>query len=96
MKCILTLIAVLLSSATRAEMDESVRVEATMAECDKGIVCACPDSPALELSVVKTCGEYIPMDKVYAQCHDRVFKVPDRGSVNPTPLGGLGQRHFAA
>jgi hypothetical protein len=24
------------------------------------------------------------------------FKVPDRGSVNPTPLGGLGQRHFAA
>jgi len=29
--------------------------------------------------------------------HYRVsFKVPDRGSVNPTPLGGLGQRHFAA
>ncbi len=27
---------------------------------------------------------------------DEVFKVPDRGSVNPTPLGGLGQRHFAA
>jgi hypothetical protein len=25
-----------------------------------------------------------------------LFKVPDRGSVNPTPLGGLGQRHFAA
>jgi hypothetical protein len=24
------------------------------------------------------------------------FKVPDRGSVNPTPLGGLGRRHFAA
>ncbi len=26
----------------------------------------------------------------------KIFKVPDRGSVNPTPLGGLGQRHFAA
>ena len=26
----------------------------------------------------------------------KLFKVPDRGSVNPTPLGGLGQRHFAA
>jgi hypothetical protein len=26
----------------------------------------------------------------------RPFKVPDRGSVNPTPLGGLGRRHFAA
>jgi transposase len=28
--------------------------------------------------------------------HNITFKVPDRGSVNPTPLGGLGQRHFAA
>jgi class 3 adenylate cyclase len=25
-----------------------------------------------------------------------LFKVPDRGSANPTPLGGLGRRHFAA
>jgi cold shock CspA family protein len=24
------------------------------------------------------------------------FRVPDRGSVNPTPLGGLGPGHFAA
>ena len=22
------------------------------------------------------------------------FKVPDRGSVNPTPLGGMGKRHY--
>ena len=75
MKYMLTLIAVFFSGAAHAEMDELVRVEATMAECDKGIVCACPDSPAFELSVVKTCGEYIPKDTVYAQCHDRVFKL---------------------
>jgi hypothetical protein len=72
MKYALALIAVLFSCVARAEMDELVRVEATMAECDKGTVCACPDSPALELSTVKTCGEYIPNDKAYAQCHDRV------------------------
>jgi hypothetical protein len=75
MKYALALIAVLFSCVARAEMDELVRVEATMAECDKGTVCACPDSPALELSTVKTCGEYIPNDKAYAQCHDRVFKL---------------------
>ena len=32
----------------------------------------------------------------FAEAPQDLFKVPDRGSVNPTPLGGLGQRHFAA
>jgi hypothetical protein len=75
MKYALSLIAALFSCSAHAEMDELVRVEATMAECDKGVVCACPDSPASELSVVKTCGEYVPMDKDYEQCHDKVFKL---------------------
>jgi hypothetical protein len=74
MKYILTLITVLFSNVAHAEMDELVRVEATMAECDKGVMCACPDSPARELSVVETCGEYTSSkDTVYAKCHNRVF-----------------------
>ena len=74
MKYILTLIAVLFSDVARAEMDELVRVEATMAECDKGVVCACPDSLATVLSVDNTCGKFTSSkDTVYAKCHDRVF-----------------------